>query len=526
MFVALPIGRTCFSVVCAMVVGLVTAAVARGQSGELDETFGAAGLATTDFGGAFDRVEGLVEMPDGKLVAVGTAGSSNRYGVARYHPDGSPDMSFSGDGQLIMPASLGTSGGVAAGPNGTILIGCGYIQNSAQRHMIGRLLDNGDFDLSFGTAGLTVFAAGEQPYVAAILLQEDGKAVMAGYSYTSGAWDWVLFRVDAGGMPDSGFGTGGIVRTDFSREEIAGPIDFLVSLALQPDGKIIAGGLTSTTSQMSSGNRIHALARYHPNGELDDTFGDGGKVVFTFGPDPFYAENVSKIAVLKDGKLLLASAGGGRTILVRLNEDGSLDETWASGGRVVGPQGGFYNDPTDFVIDGGGRIVCNGRGFSLTRFLDDGNTDMSFGEDGGLSTPFGTSYEFSSAMVRTQTNRVVLGGFIGTANVNTNFALARYHVVPVTDYDDDSIPNELDNCPEHPNTGQEDFDTDGAGDPCDPDTDDDGVANAHDICRFTPLEAPVRDDGTLRADADGDCDVDLADFQIMQSEFGMPALQP
>ena len=55
-----------------------------------------------------------------------------------------------------------------------------------------------------------------------------------------------------------------------------------------------------------------------------------------------------------------------------------------------------------------------------------------------------------------------------------------------------------------------------------PDIDDDGVANAADVCDFTPSGATVQPNGTLRADLDGDCDVDLADHAIMAEEFTGP----
>ncbi len=67
-----------------------------------------------------------------------------------------------------------------------------------------------------------------------------------------------------------------------------------------------------------------------------------------------------------------------------------------------------------------------------------------------------------------------------------------------------------------------DFDGDGIPDVNDPDIDNDGVPNETDVCDYTPLGATVQSNGTLRADCDGDCDVDLADFAIMGIEFTGP----
>ncbi len=79
-----------------------------------------------------------------------------------------------------------------------------------------------------------------------------------------------------------------------------------------------------------------------------------------------------------------------------------------------------------------------------------------------------------------------------------------------------------DGCIMPANADQADFDDDGFGDACDDDIDDDGVLNDSDSCDFTPIGATVQPDGTLRSDADGDCDVDLFDFGILQHEFTGP----
>jgi hypothetical protein len=96
------------------------------------------------------------------------------------------------------------------------------------------------------------------------------------------------------------------------------------------------------------------------------------------------------------------------------------------------------------------------------------------------------------------------------------------------DSDADGVINACDNCTTNGNPSQENFDGDGFGDVCDPDIDDDGVPNELDACDYTPLGVPIITDpasclyGTLRFDADGDCDVDLADFAVMQGQFTGP----
>ncbi|MFH0981079.1 MAG: hypothetical protein V2A79_06030 [Planctomycetota bacterium] len=77
-----------------------------------------------------------------------------------------------------------------------------------------------------------------------------------------------------------------------------------------------------------------------------------------------------------------------------------------------------------------------------------------------------------------------------------------------------------------PDECEPDFDGDGVIDACDPDIDDDGVPNETDVCNYTPHPLPpgaiLQADGTLRGDVDGDCDVDLADYLILQQDFTGP----
>lgn len=71
-----------------------------------------------------------------------------------------------------------------------------------------------------------------------------------------------------------------------------------------------------------------------------------------------------------------------------------------------------------------------------------------------------------------------------------------------TDVDGDGVPNGSDNCPGNANAGQQDMDSDGVGDVCDPDADGDGIANNDEIAHGTdPLDADSDDDGA-RDDSD------------------------
>src|SRR5947208_3314162 len=91
---------------------------------------------------------------------------------------------------------------------------------------------------------------------------------------------------------DPTFGTGGRVVTDFNNST-----DWLSRIAVQPDGKIVAIGDTHPSHR-------GALARYNPDGTLDPTFGDGGKVITV----ATVRESVAGLLILPDGKIMVSGS--------------------------------------------------------------------------------------------------------------------------------------------------------------------------------------------------------------------------
>lgn len=121
------------------------------------------------------------------------------------------------------------------------------------------------------------------------MVQDDGKIVAAGRSTTGGAGDFALARYEADGSLDPGFGTGGLVTTDFGGD------DFARALVLQDDGKLVAAGGSFDGSDF-------ALARYEADGSLDPTFGTGGLVTTDFGGD----DEAFALVLQEDGRLVAA----------------------------------------------------------------------------------------------------------------------------------------------------------------------------------------------------------------------------
>src|SRR5438874_2198299 len=144
---------------------------------------------------------------------------------------------------------------------------------SSFRFALARYNRNGSLDRSFGGDGkvATHFAKKSREGAESVAIQADGKIVAAGDTYQSHD-RFALARYNPNGSLDCSFGGDGKVATHFASMSD----DNADSVAIQADGKVVAGGET-----FQSHDRF-ALARYKPNGSLDRSFGGDGKVATHF----------------------------------------------------------------------------------------------------------------------------------------------------------------------------------------------------------------------------------------------------
>ena len=151
------------------------------------------------------------------------------------------------------------------------------------------LLRGGALDTTFDgeRQGQASFAPTSIERSYALALQTDGKYVLAGTVGIPGsgtASDFALARYNVDGTLDGSFDGDGKVVTDF-----ASLTDQAFAVAIQTDGKIVAA---STTRSPSTNRFDYALARYNPNGTLDTSFSEDGMVRFGLGGTDEFAEAV------------------------------------------------------------------------------------------------------------------------------------------------------------------------------------------------------------------------------------------
>ena len=230
----------------------------------------------------------------------------------------------------------------------------------------------------------------------ALALQPDGKIVLAGTAGTGNRIAFALARYLPDGGLDPGFGAGGKVVTRFKdspsyAKTFAGA--YARGVAVQPDGRILAGGLASIGG-LASVRHDYALARYHADGSPDRALGFEGTVTTQVDQTMY---NIPAFALQPDGKPLLggdARSGGVVFVVIRYLPDGSLDPAFGSAGKVTTSFGPSWAFVRAIAVQPDGRLVAAGfvavRGedhFGLARYLPDGSLDPAFGNGGTVTTP-------------------------------------------------------------------------------------------------------------------------------------------
>jgi uncharacterized delta-60 repeat protein len=403
---------------------VVNASLAGAQA--LDSSFGAGGKVELDFGVSVAPSDAALQ-PDGKIVVVGTTDN---------------------------------------------------FQIATQVFGVTRLLPNGSVDTTFGNQGAVMTAFTNfinSPN--AVAIQLDGKIVVAGETQSSddSINRFAVARYNPNGSLDTTFGSGGRVTPEFFNVTFGGVREVADVILLQPDNKIIVAGVAIQGARLPANS---ALVRLNPNGTLDSTFGNGGKVaVNSIGL-------ITSLALLSNGQILalnnvggiaqfdargnLASsvtsgtivassnnavsafesngrfvtAGGAHGItrrdiditVIGFNPTGSIDHTFNSPVFDFREENTISVDSAQIVaIQPDGKILVGGLSsdssstvFGLGRLNTNGSLDSSFGSGGVLTTRFEGSDQISSIMIQTDGKILAVGQAFNSSTGRGNLAIARY----------------------------------------------------------------------------------------------------
>jgi uncharacterized delta-60 repeat protein len=287
----------------------------------------------------------------------------------------------------------------------------------------------GDLDPTFDGDGkvTTDFIFNDEAHGVAI--QQDGKIVAAGLTFCQPCagptepHDFALARYNGDGSLDTSFEGDGKVTTDF-----AANVDEAFAVAIQADGKIVAGGSAAVSGV------DFALARYNSDGSLDPTFDGDGRVTTDYG---FGSSQVRALAIQADGKIVAAGYGASTAFdffLARYNTNGSLDTSFDGDGKVTFLGfGSTDNRANGVAIQADGKIVAAGctscsssaGNFALARLNINGSRDPTFDAEGLVTTDFAGDDDRAHAIDIQADGQIVAAG-AALVSGNDNFALARY----------------------------------------------------------------------------------------------------
>ena len=250
----------------------------------------------------------------------------------------------------------------------------------------------------------------------------------------------IVFSFSQIPSPLPGFGVNGKMTTSFPGHSSAS----CYSMAIQADHKIVLTGIAYSGSQYDV-----AVARYNTDGTLDNSFDGDGRLIIDLGVNSL--DDGQAVKIQPDGKIVILgttsinnATSGYDLLLVRLNPDGTLDNSFDGDGILVKDYGGTSQFARDMLIQPDGKIVVAAHhkmtnptnyDFLIMRFNPDGSTDNSFNGDGKRLTDFG-GYENPTEMALQADGKIVLVGYQWNVPLE-RFIAARYNPDGTLDNDFD-----------------------------------------------------------------------------------------
>ena len=409
--------------------------------GSLDLSFDHDGIKVTPIGTANAFGRSMVIQPDGKTIVacIANNGTDADFAITRFTKDGELDASLDGDG-IVMTDFDGSSDvaeAIALDEFNRIIV-AGYVENgNGFGFAVARYLSDGTLDETFGDSGLVTKMIGKTGFCKAVAVQQDNKIVLGGYVLDpiSNTNEFMLIRFNTDGTPDSTFHGDGIVQTNMGIGAAVAN-----AILIQPDKKIVLAGqvLNDAALRWQIG-----IARYNEDGSTDDTWDQDG-LVFTGLDQADFTIN----AVVMDANKKIVVGGYFGTApsnnlfaVARYHLDGRPDETFGDEGIQLGSFGAQDNEINTIVIQPDGQILIGGTSlqgnrdlFAVARLEADGEFDETFGEQ-GVVRPIIEQNDGINGMALQHDGRLVVAGesFNGQ---RFSIAVARIETGLITRVDD------------------------------------------------------------------------------------------
>lgn len=390
------------------------------DDGSLDPSFGTGGTVRPTLG-VYQVASALAVQDDGKLVVAGIDGSGiggNKVILVRFEEDGSLDTAFGGTGLVAVDLDA-TINALLVQRDGKLMV-AGSTGTTDRQILLVRFEPDGTLDPTFGTGGVVTTNVGSATDEAMALLQDhEDRVLVAGYTTQGTTAHFATLRYDADGALDAGFGDGGIVSTALS--SLGGAA---YDVAEQADGRLVVSGAAAVVTGTES-----VAVRYLADGSLDATFGSAGVVRADLGGPEGGA---CAVVVQDDGDVVLAGSGQGSIAVLRYDATGVLDPTFGAGGVAITSAGSSADEAAALLVQSDGKLVAAGHTvaggnaiLALARYDSDGALDPTFGTGGLVSTTVDEASTRAIGVVQQASGRLVVGGSV-TSGANGNAVLVRY----------------------------------------------------------------------------------------------------
>lgn len=274
----------------------------------------------------------------------------------------------------------------------------------------------GTVDVSYGDFGngfaITQISPNHYSQTSGIAIQQDGKCVLVGHTNSAGAYkDMVLVRYDTDGSLDLSFGNNGIVIVGVSDVSEYGN-----AIQIQSDGKIIVAGHNYSLYGLTD----ERVWRFNEDGTPDVTFGNAGSVTTDIGN----MDNIAEACVIQpDGKIVTGGYAGDRFVVVRYNSNGTIDYSFGTNGFAILGMEYYMSFVKAIDLQNDGKIVVAGMSFdgnnpifTIARFTENGELDVTFGELGVSKIKVGYGNDYSTKLKVLKNGKILVGGHTWITN--------------------------------------------------------------------------------------------------------------
>jgi len=449
---------------------LVTVTAGRGLVFAKD--FASGGKLTTDFLAGGDAGYSVLVQSDGKILVAGSVGigADVDFALVRYNPNGTLDTSFDGDGFVNLDfGGEDVAKSVVLQGDGKIVV-AGYTMNGADKNFaVARFNPDGTPDTSFnGTGRTTTAVSTDEDFAHSVVVQGDGKIVVAGQAKLGGNFDFAVVRYNADGTLDTGFNlnakalASSSTIVDVKNVTVGNTSGLKVGSYLVGPGIPLGAKIESIVSGTAITIDVNATAT--ASALTLQAFDSTPPVVAsgaTNGTTVTFQSSQTGILTpgmfitgsgIPVGTTILGVSGDGLSVMISAAATTAASNVTfqffqaANGSGVLTTAIGTGDDiATDLAVLSDGKIVVGGSAsngtnldFAVVRYNANGSPDTTFDADGKVVTSLGNGDDAANSLVVQSDGRIVLAGFttrplidnpnpIPDTPAHKDFAIVRYN---------------------------------------------------------------------------------------------------